>query len=127
MQILVVDDEPDIREVARLSLELIGECTVFVAESGNDAVEQAVLHAPDVILLDMMMPGIDGIETLQRLSFDPRTSHIPVIFLTAKAQSDDRRRFENTGARGIIAKPFDPMTLADDVERILSTPHMSDS
>ena len=122
MKALVVDDESDIREVARLSLKLIGGWTVFAAGSGTEAVEQATLHSPDVILLDMMMPGIDGIETLRRLSQDPGTLHIPVIFLTAKAQIDDRKRFESTRARGMIAKPFDPLTLAGDVERILATP-----
>jgi CheY-like chemotaxis protein len=127
MQVLIVDDEPDIREVARLSLELIGEWTVTVAKNGAETLAQAILHSPDVILLDMMMPGIDGIETLRRLSQDPATSHIPVIFLPAKAQTDARKRLEETGARGIIAKPFDPITLVHDIEEILAVPRMSRS
>jgi two-component system, OmpR family, alkaline phosphatase synthesis response regulator PhoP len=125
MQVLIVDDEADIREVARLSLELIAEWTVSVAENGAEAVEQAILHAPDVILLDMVMPGIDGIETFQRLSQDPGTNHIPVIFLTALAHTGERRRLEVTSARGLVAKPFDPLTLAHDIERILSAPSPS--
>ena len=118
-RLLIVDDDPDIRAVARLSLELVSGWTVFEAESGNDAIDQAATLLPDAILLDVMMPGIDGVETLRRLSHDRGTSHIPVIFLTAKAQTDDRRRLEATTARGVLAKPFDPMTLAHDIEAIL--------
>jgi CheY-like chemotaxis protein len=120
MKALIVDDEADIREVARLSLELIDGWTVFVAEAGLEAVDQAILHSPDVILLDMMMPGIDGIETSQRLSQESRTSHIPVIFLTAMAQTGDRRRLEDARTHGLIAKPFDPLTLGKEIESILS-------
>lgn len=119
MKALIVDDEADIREVARLSLELIDGWTVFVAEAGLEAVDQAILHSPDVILLDMM-PGIDGAETLQRLSQECRTSHIPVIFLTAMAEAGDGRQLEDTRTRGLIAKPFDPLTLGKEIESILS-------
>jgi two-component system, OmpR family, alkaline phosphatase synthesis response regulator PhoP len=121
MKALIVDDDSDIREVARLSLELVGGWTVFAAQDGAGAIEQAILQSPDVILLDVMMPGSDGVETLQRLSEEPATSHIPVIFLTAKAQTNDRRRLDGASARGLIAKPFDPMTLAHDIEAILAT------
>ena len=120
MHALIVDDDQDIRDVARLSLELVGGWVVSVAEGGSEAIEQARTVSPDVILLDVMMPGIDGVATLQSLSADPLTSHIPVIFLTAKAQVGDRRRLEAAGARGLIAKPFDPMRLAHDVEVILA-------
>ena len=119
-QALIVDDDADIRDVARLSLELIGGWTVFVAESGVEAIEQAKLRSPDVILLDMMMPGNDGLETLKRLSDDPSTSHIPVIFLTAMAQTGERQRLEATCARGLIAKPFDPLTLGSTIDAILA-------
>ena len=120
MHALVVDDDEDIREVARLSLELVGGWVVSVADSGSEAISQAVALTPDVILLDVMMPGLDGVATLQALSDDPRTRAIPVIFLTAKAQVGERRRLEEAGARGLIAKPFDPLNLAHDVERILN-------
>jgi two-component system, OmpR family, alkaline phosphatase synthesis response regulator PhoP len=120
MHALIVDDDKDIRDVARLSLELIDGWVVSVADGGSDGIEQALKVAPDVILLDVMMPGIDGVATLRGLSDDPRTSQIPVIFFTAKAQMGDRRRLEAAGARGLIAKPFDPMRLAHDVEVILS-------
>ena len=120
MHALVVDDDEDIREVARLSLELVGGWVVSVADSGSEAISQAVALTPDVILLDVMMPGLDDVATLQALSDDPRTRAIPVIFLTAKAQVGERRRLEEAGARGLIAKPFDPLNLAHDVERILN-------
>ena len=118
-QVLIVDDDADIRDVARLSLELVGGWTVFVAESGVDAIEQAKSRLPDVILLDIMMPGIDGLETLQRLTDKQTTSHIPVIFFTAMAQTGERQRLEATRARGLIAKPFDPLTLGNSIEAIL--------
>jgi CheY-like chemotaxis protein len=120
MHALIVDDDADIREVARLSLELIGGWEVSVAECGSDAIEHAWTRSPDVILLDVMMPGIDGVATLRDLADDPRTSHIPVIFLTAKTQVGERRRLEEAGACGLIAKPFDPLSLAHDVDVILS-------
>jgi CheY-like chemotaxis protein len=122
MHALIVDDDADIREVARLSLELVGGWDVSVAECGSEAIERAGALAPDVILLDVMMPGIDGVDTLRALAHDPGTCHIPVIFLTAKAQVGERRRLEEAGACGLIAKPFDPMSLANEVEVILSTP-----
>ena len=117
---LIVDDEGDIREVARLSLELIGGWVVSVADCGADAIGKARELVPDVILLDVMMPGIDGVATLQVLSEDPVTRDIPVIFLTAKAQVGERRRLEEAGACGLIAKPFDPMSLAAQVAEILA-------
>jgi CheY-like chemotaxis protein len=120
MHALIVDDDDDIREVARLSLELIGGWDVSEADCGSEAIERARALSPDVILLDVMMPGIDGVATLRVLSHDPRTSHIPVIFLTAKAQNGELRRLEAAGACGLIAKPFDPMRLAQEIEVILS-------
>ena len=123
MEVLIVDDDDDIREVARLSLDLIGGWTVFVAASGAHAITHARLRPPDVILLDVMMPVMDGVETLRRLSADPTTRHIPVIFLTAKAQTGERIELEAIGASGLIAKPFDPVTLPDEIELILSRPN----
>lgn len=121
MHALIVDDERDIREVARLSLELVGGWIVDVADCGADAIDQARTLVPDVILLDVMMPGIDGVATLHALLQDPATRHIPVIFLTAKAQVGERRRLEEAGVCGLIAKPFDPMSLADEVGAILAS------
>ena len=121
MHALIVDDDGFIREVARLSLEVLSGWAVSVAECGADGIDQARALAPDVILLDVMMPGIDGVETLRSLSGDPATSHIPVIFLTAKTESCEQHRLDESGARGLITKPFDPLSLAHDVEAILST------
>ena len=119
MHALIVDDDEFVREIARLSLEFIGGWAVLVAGSGAEGIEQARILSPDVILLDLMMPGIDGVATMRGLSEDVRTSHIPVIFLTAKAQTGDQS-FDEPGARGVIAKPFDPLNLAHDIEVILS-------
>jgi len=117
--ILIVDDEDDIREVAHASLELIGGWRVLTAAGGEEAVARAVEDRPDAILLDVMMPGVDGPATLAMLRADPATAAIPVVFLTAKVQAADRRRLADIGARGVIAKPFDPMTLASQVSETL--------
>jgi CheY-like chemotaxis protein len=95
---------------------------VSVAESGSDGIEQAKVLAPDVILLDVMMPGIDGVETLRGLADDPATRNIPVIFLTARTEPREQQRLDDAGARGLITKPFDPLSLAHDVEVILGGP-----
>lgn len=116
--ILVVDDDSSIREVAHLALELVGGWRVTTAGSGAEGWERAVADRPDAMLLDVMMPGMDGPTALRRLREDPATREIPVIFLTAKvggfgAGSDDGQ------PAGVIAKPFDPMTLADEVAALL--------
>ena len=119
--ILLVDDEADIREVARISLEAVGGWRVSSASSGAEGIAQAIVGRPDAILLDVMMPGIDGPATFKRLQADPQTRDIPVILLTAKVQSADRDRFEKLGVRGMLTKPFDPMKLADEVAALLRT------
>ena len=121
MHALIVDDDGFIREVARLSLEVLGGWAVSVAECGADGIDQARALVPDVILLDVMMPGIDGVETMRSLSGDPTTRNIPVIFLTAKIQPCEKHRLDEAGARGLITKPFDPLSLAHEVEVILGT------
>ncbi|HVB96385.1 MAG TPA: response regulator [Chloroflexota bacterium] len=118
-RVLIVDDEDDIREVARVSLELIGGFTVLTARSGNEGVTVARSERPDVILLDVMMPDLDGVATFQALQADEATGTIPVIFLTAKLQVSDRRRFSGLGAKSIIAKPFDPLALPVQVKGAL--------
>jgi CheY-like chemotaxis protein len=116
-RVLLVDDEDDIRAVAQLSLESVGGWEVVTAGSGADALRQAQGASFDAILLDVMMPGLDGPTTLERL----RAAGVdtPVVFLTAKVQPGDRRELETAGAAGILAKPFDPMRLADDLDRVL--------
>jgi len=117
--ILVVDDEEHIREVAAVSLELTENWNILTAGSGAEALRLAPLLKPDAILLDVMMPEMDGPTTFRALQSDPATSGIPVIFLTAKVQAADRRRFAELGVRSMIAKPFDPLRLAEEVASAL--------
>lgn len=118
-RILLVDDEDDIREVAQASLELIAGWEVRTAASGAQAIEMASADPPDAILLDVMMPEMDGPTTFEQLRNMPETKHIPVVFLTAKVQAADHRRIGELGAAGILAKPFDPMRLAAEVSEAL--------
>ena len=118
-RILIVDDEPDIREVARVSLEMIGGHEVIDAASGADALVAAERERPDAILLDVMMPGLDGPSTFARLQESAATRDIPVIMLTAKVQATDRSRLAQLGVAAVLSKPFDPMSLADEVASVL--------
>jgi CheY-like chemotaxis protein len=118
-KVLIVDDEDDIREVAQLSLEMVRGWEVITAGSGVEALERAAATSPDAILLDVMMPEMDGPTVVGRLQADPATAAIPVVLLTAKLQASDQRRFADLGVAGVLAKPFDPMRLADDVAAIL--------
>ncbi len=118
--ILLVDDEDDIREVAGISLEAVGGWQVSSASCGREGIEKALAERPDAILLDVMMPDIDGPTTFERLQADPGTRDIPVILLTAKAQSVDRQRFAELGVAGMLTKPFDPMELPGQVAAILA-------
>jgi CheY-like chemotaxis protein len=122
-RILLVDDEDDIREVAQLSLEMVGGYEVLTAGSGAEAIRRAEAERPDAVLLDVMMPGMDGPTTFQALRANPATAAIPVILLTAKVQSADRKRFEDLGVAGVLSKPFDPMLLAGQVATALGWPH----
>lgn len=118
-RILVVDDEDDIREVAAMSLETIAGYTVITARSGKDALRIAEAEHPDAILLDVMMPEMDGPSTFIQLQAMPSTRSIPVILLTAKVQPHDRTRFASMGVAGVFSKPFDPMTLGAQVAETL--------
>jgi CheY-like chemotaxis protein len=117
-QILIIDDEDDIREVATLALEIGGDFEVAAADGGRAGIKAAHERRPDLILLDVMMPELDGPSTFRELQQSDATRSIPVIFLTAKVQSADRRRLSDLGALGILAKPFDPMRLAADIAAI---------
>lgn len=117
--VLVVDDEDDIREVAATTLELVGGFDVATAASGEEALRRARDLQPDAIVLDVMMPLMDGPTTLSHLRSAEETASIPVVFLTAKVQPHDRARFAQLGVMGFIAKPFDPMTLANDLREVL--------
>lgn len=113
--ILIVDDENDIREVGQLALEVSSDWRVLAASSGAEGVAQAKAERPDAILLDVMMPGMDGPTTLANLREDTATRNIPVVFLTAKVRASDRDYLLSLGAVAVLAKPFDPMSLADQV------------
>lgn len=119
-RILYVDDEDDIREIAQISLELDPELAVEVCSSGGEALTKASEWQPHLILLDVMMPGMDGPETLRRLAESPPTASIPVAFITARTQTHEVQRYLAMGAVAIIAKPFDPMALAGEVKQLLS-------
>ena len=124
LRILYVDDEPDIREVVDISLGLNPDFEVRACASGAEAVAAAVEWHPLVILLDVVMPGMDGPATLSHLRSNPETSGIPVLFMTARAQSREIEQFMALGAQGVIAKPFDPMTLGGLVRTHLQMLHV---
>ncbi|THD43828.1 MAG: response regulator [Bradyrhizobium sp.] len=123
IRVLHVDDEPDIREVAKISLGLDPDFSVRSCGSGAEALAVAVDWRPNFILLDVMMPVMDGPATLVRLREDARTASIPVIFMTARAQAREVDRFRSLGAVGVIPKPFDPMTLASSVRSYVQSTH----
>jgi two-component system, OmpR family, response regulator len=114
-RILYVEDEPDIQAVARLALEMVGGFTVKICSSGQEALASVAAFAPDLILLDVMMPGMDGPATLQALREQPALAAIPVVFMTAKVQPAEVQHYRGIGAVDVIPKPFDPMTLATQV------------
>ena len=118
-RILIIDDEDDIREVAALSLESVAGWEVFVAGSGAQGLARAIEHRPDAILLDVMMPGMDGPATFRELRKNPITAGIPVLLLTAKVQNSDQRRFADLGVDAVLFKPFDPLTLSTQIAGVL--------
>ncbi|MBA3655886.1 MAG: response regulator [Gemmatimonadaceae bacterium] len=119
-QVLVIDDEEDMRVLTTVFLEMDGSFEVKVASSGKEGIAAAESMRPDVILLDFMMPEMDGPETLKALKAGAATAGIPVVFLTAKATDSDPRKWIELGAIGAIAKPFDPGTLASKLANILA-------
>lgn len=119
-KVLVIDDESDIREVAGLSLQVTEGWTVQTANGGAAGTALAQLMEPDAILLDVMMPDMDGPSTLRALQ--QQRGDIPIIFLTAKVQAADHQRFMQLGVRGIISKPFDPLTLGQQIKKLLAWP-----
>lgn len=118
-KILVVDNEEYIQEVAKMCLELVAGWQVVTAGSGQEGIQKAELEQPDAILLDVMMPDMDGVTTFQKLQANPLTQPIPVLLLTAKIQAADRQRYAELGVKDAIAKPFDPLTLASQIASIL--------
>ena len=118
-RVLLIDDEDDIREAAGMSLETVAGWTTMATRSGREGIKMAAEQQPDAILLDVMMPDMDGPSTFRNLQESATTRSIPVIFLTAKAQTREQRGFRELGAHGVISKPFDPLTLADQISELL--------
>jgi CheY-like chemotaxis protein len=116
--ILVVDDDADIREIVQMSLSLDGTLTVLTSDGGERALLKMRVEHPDLVVLDVMMPGMDGPTLLKRMRQDPVLAHIPVIFMTAKAGAEQTERFRDLPAIGVIAKPFDPMALGAQVRAL---------
>lgn len=119
MKALIIDDEEDVRSIARMSLARVGKMTVLDASCGADGIARAAAERPDVILLDVMMPSLDGPATIAELKSSEDTRSIPVVFLTAKAMPNEIERLRQLGAAGVIVKPFNPLTLADEVRKIV--------
>lgn len=120
-KILIVDDEPYIREIAKISLATTAtDWEIFTAESGFVALEIAAAEKPDAILLDVMMPGMDGLSTFKKLQESSQTQGIPVILLTAKVQPGELDRYASHGVSATIAKPFDPLTFASKISALLN-------
>src|SRR3990172_4921794 len=117
--VLLVEDDEDIRKVAQISLQFRGGWQVSLASDGEEGLRKAAQERPDLILLDCMMPKLDGYETCRRLKRDPELRHIPVIFLTAKAQDSEVQQGLSLGAVGYLIKPFNPMSLAEEIRQIL--------
>ncbi|HPN93259.1 MAG: Alkaline phosphatase synthesis transcriptional regulatory protein PhoP [bacterium ADurb.Bin236] len=117
-KVLLIDDEKDIRTVADISLRRIGNFDVTLVENGKEGLSAAAAIRPDVILLDMMMPEMDGITVLKKLKENPETRDIPVIFMTARVRDKEKTEYEAHGAKGVIDKPFDPLSLAGQVRKI---------
>ncbi len=122
-KILMVEDESDIQAIARLALEAVGGFTVSTCASGAEALASGPAFQPDLILLDVMMPGLDGPGTLQALRRTPGLAAVPVVFMTAKVQPQEIANLRSLGALGVIAKPFDPMTLSSTIRNIWMEHH----
>jgi len=121
LRILLIEDDPDIQKMVKLSLLYQGGHQVSVASGGAEGLQKAAAENPDLILLDVMMPEMDGYETIKALKSQPGTRHIPVVFLSARAQQAEIQKGRELGAVGYLVKPFDPMSLAAQLEAILSS------
>ncbi len=118
-RVLIIDDEDDLREVAKICLELVGGWEVSTCSSGSQGLLIAMDQQPDAILLDVMMPEMDGLATFEALQAEEATRNIPVILLTGKDRPSEHADFDSLGVRGVITKPFAPLTLSRDVSKVL--------
>jgi CheY-like chemotaxis protein len=119
-RVLMIDDEESIQKVVQFGLRMAANWDVIVASSALEGIAAAQFHQPDVILLDVMMPEMDGLATFQELQLNQQTQAIPVIFLTAKAQAAEKRQFNDIGVNGIITKPFNSLDLAEQICKLLN-------
>lgn len=112
---MAVEDEDDIRVILRFILQNAAHFDLLLCANGKEAIEKFEKFSPDLVLLDMMMPGMDGVSTMQALKAEPSFKNTPIIFMTAKVQSDEIKRYLDLGAIAVISKPFDPATLAEQL------------
>jgi len=117
-RILFVEDDPDIQAVARMALEAVGGFTVLACASGSEALSRLGDFAPDLVLLDVVMPGMDGPATLAALRQIPACRDLPVVFMTSRVDAQDVAAYRDLGVGDVIAKPFDPMALSDQVHSV---------
>ncbi|MEL6492456.1 MAG: response regulator [Cyanobacteria bacterium J06634_6] len=117
--VLIIDDEVSIQKVVAISLKMEADWSVITASSGKEGILQAERHQPDVILLDVMMPELDGIATFEALRENPVTQPIPVVLLTAKTRAADKQLFQKLGVAGVITKPFPPLALASEIAKLV--------
>jgi len=126
-RILIIDDEESIQTVVEFGLKMTAGWEVISASSGNEGISRAQTEQPDMILLDVMMPEMDGLATFQALQLDDQTRSIPVILLTVKAQASEKRLFNDTGVNGVITKPFNALELAQQICKVLNWTEASNS
>lgn len=119
-KILYAEDEPDVQTVVELTIQTMSDYQIKVCDNGRKLLECVEEYNPDLILLDVMMPEMDGPTTFKNLQLNDSTKNIPVIFMTAKAQVHEVETFKETGVLGVITKPFDPMNLCDEIQEIWS-------
>lgn len=119
IKLLHVEDDADIREITKMALELSGGFEIMQCATGQDALDIVADFQPDVLLLDMMMPGMTGRQTLDHLRQKPGLEDVPAIFMTARTQPNEMDELRQIGASGVIGKPFDPMSLADQIRSVL--------
>lgn len=117
-RILYAEDEPDIQAVAKIALETVGGFELKICNNGEEALANAVSYAPDLLLFDVMMPGMDGPAAFKAIKELPELADTPAIFMTAKVQPTEVQEYKDMGAIDVIAKPFDPMALADHIKTI---------
>ena len=118
-RVLLVDDDDNLRFLTQTGLEGMTDWEIEPASSGQEALEKAERCTPDVVLMDMMMPGMDGTTTMRKMREHPQLKDVPIIFLTAKVQVREKEQYLKLGATGVIVKPFDPITLCDEIQSIL--------